>query len=152
VAGCPQLSQQFDRLHDEILSRQRDPATLKKEVSEMREKMVQYLSSATTSAFDLKQDKGGIIDIEFMVQYAVLAWSHDHPELLRWPDNIRILEELASAELLPASDAQQLIETYKVLRCAAHRLALQQSDSKVDGAMFKPERAFVTALWHRLLN
>jgi len=152
VAGCPELTRQFDDLRGEVLSRPRDSATLKKDVTEMRDKMIKHLSTGTDKDFDLKQDRGGIIDIEFIVQYAVLAWAHQYPELLRWPDNIRILETLAAAELLPASDAQQLIETYKVLRCAAHRLALQQTDSKVDGALFKPERAFVTALWHRLLN
>jgi len=152
VAGCPVLAKQFDQLRYDMLSRQRTPETLKKDVVEMREKMAQHLSSGSDKAFDLKQDRGGIIDIEFMVQYAVLRWSHHYPQLLRWPDNIRILEELSGAGLLDTDDAQQLIETYKVLRCAAHRLALQQRNSKVDSGLFKPERAFVIALWQRLLN
>jgi len=152
VAGCPELTRRFDHLRGEVLSRQRNLVALKKEVAEMRAKMIKHLSTGTDLTFDLKQDRGGIIDIEFIVQYAVLAWAHQFPPLLRWPDNIRILEVLAAAELLPASDAQQLIEAYKMLRCAAHRLALQQTDSKVDGGEFRPERAFVTALWHRLLD
>jgi len=152
VAGCTELTRQFDHLRDEVLSRQRNLVVLKKDVTEMRERMVKHLSTGTDLAFDLKQDRGGIIDIEFIVQYAVLAWAHQYPQLLRWPDNIRILETLTAAELLPASDAQQLIEAYKMLRCAAHRLALQSQDSKVDGVLFKPERAFVTELWHRLLD
>jgi glutamate-ammonia-ligase adenylyltransferase len=152
VAGSAPLAERFDRLRREVLSRQRDPAMLKQDVVEMRERMVKHLSSGSDTRFDLKQDRGGIIDIEFMVQYAVLAWSHEHPLLLRWPDNIRILEELAAARLLPSADAQQLIETYKVLRCAAHRLALQQLDSKVSGELFRPERAFVSSLWQSLFG
>jgi glutamate-ammonia-ligase adenylyltransferase len=158
VAGCPRLTTQFDELRREVLSRQREPAALKKDVIEMRERMVKHLLPTVHSTvdlkqpFDLKQDRGGIIDIEFMVQYAVLAWSHDHPLLLRWPDNIRLLEELAAAQLLPSADAEQLIETYKVLRCATHRLALQAQDSKVSGELFRPERAFVTSLWKSLFG
>ena len=164
VAGSPELTGFFDELRREILSRPRDLTALKKDVVEMRERMVKHLGSGPANPldptqpfdpkqpFDLKQDRGGIIDIEFMVQYAVLAWSQQHPALLRWPDNIRILEELAAAKLLPPADALQLIETYKVLRCAAHRLALQQQSGKVSGALFQPERQFVTALWRMLFQ
>jgi glutamate-ammonia-ligase adenylyltransferase len=152
VAGCPTLSAQFDQLRKETLSRQRSPETLKKDVVEMREKMVQHLSSGSDKAFDLKQDRGGIIDIEFMVQYAVLAWSHEYPQLLRWPDNIRILEELAGARLLSSTDAQLLIEAYKTLRCAAHRLALQQKNCKISADEFQEERNFVMGIWKKLLG
>lgn len=152
VAGCPKLAAEFQHIRNRVLSKQRDEQALKKDVVEMRHKMVKHLASGSETHFDLKQDRGGIIDIEFMVQYAVLAWSHAHPQLLRWPDNIRILEELGAAGLLDSADARQLIETYKVLRCAAHRLALQQQGNQVDGAQFQPERQFVRTLWQQLFS
>jgi len=152
VAGCPLLAESFERIRREVLSRQRDVDALKASVVAMREKMARHLSSGATDVFDLKQDRGGIIDIEFMVQYAVLAWAHDYPQLLRWPDNIRILEELGAAGLLTPVEAQRLIEIYKVLRCAAHQHALQLTGSRVEGSQFQSERHFVTTCWQRLLG
>jgi glutamate-ammonia-ligase adenylyltransferase len=85
----------------------------------MRAKMRDNLGSKSTAAgtganafeatapFDIKQDAGGIVDIEFMVQYAALAWSETHPPLLRWTDNIRILEELEHEGLMPVEDASR---------------------------------------------
>jgi len=152
VAGCPVLAETFEQIRREVLSRQRDVAALKTSVVEMREKMIKHLSSGAANLFDLKQDRGGIIDIEFLVQYAVLAWAHDYPQLLRWPDNIRILEELGAAGLLSPAEAQQLIEIYKVLRCAAHQHALQLTGSRVEGSQFSSERSFVTTCWQHLLG
>lgn len=78
------------------------------------------------ASFDLKQDAGGIVDIEFMVQYAALAWSWQYPQLLEFTDNIRILEGLERVGLMTAEDAGLLREVYKVYRSAAHRQALQK--------------------------
>ena len=152
VAGCPLLAQQFDEIRNQVLARPRDMATLRREVVEMREKMIQHLSSREPDSFDLKQDHGGIVDIEFMVQFAVLAWAHRYPALLRWPDNIRILEELAAAQLLGAEEAQQLTDAYKSLRCLAHHRALQQQGSRVSQELLKEERRWVTSLWQKLFS
>src|SRR5690606_28596463 len=106
LAGCPRLGRKFDALRAEVLGRARDEQGLRREVQEMRQKMRENLATHTTqggvdpsaftaaASFDLKQDAGGIVDIEFMVQYAVLAWSCRYPELLRFTDNIRILDGL----------------------------------------------------------
>ncbi|MNN73136.1 Glutamate-ammonia-ligase adenylyltransferase [compost metagenome] len=85
-----------------------------------------------------------------MVQYAALAWSHDHPELLRWTDNIRILEELEQAGLMPASDAVLLREVYKAFRSAAHRQALQKQAGVIDASQFAQERREVRRIWAEL--
>ncbi|MNP30636.1 Glutamate-ammonia-ligase adenylyltransferase [compost metagenome] len=85
-----------------------------------------------------------------MVQYAALAWSHDHPELLRWTDNIRILEELEQAGLMPASDAILLREVYKAFRSAAHRQALQKQAGVIDASQFVQERQEVRRIWAEL--
>ncbi|MNT24014.1 Glutamate-ammonia-ligase adenylyltransferase [compost metagenome] len=124
----------------------------------MRDNLGTKLSAAGTGAnayepgvpFDIKQDAGGIVDIEFMVQYAALAWSHDHPELLRWTDNIRILEELEQAGLMPASDAILLREVYKAFRSAAHRQALQKQAGVIDASQFVQERREVRRIWAEL--
>ena len=105
---------------------------------------------AATVGYDLKQDAGGIVDIEFMVQYAALAWSHGHPELLRYTDNIRILDGLADAGLLPAEDVALLQEAYKTYRSVAHRQALEKLPGVVPGDQLQAERRAVMRIWRAL--
>ena len=107
----------------------------------MREKMRKHLLKPDTSGgrrgFHLKQGAGGIVDIEFMVQYAVLAWSHRVPGLARWSDNVRILETLGREGLIrAAAECGVLTEAYMAYRSAAHQLSLQQQPGIVPGGRF----------------
>ena len=162
LVGCKQVGAAFEQVRASILCRERDLPTLRQEVSEMRAKMRGNLGTRITAAgtaenafqatvpFDLKQDAGGIVDIEFMVQYAALAWSQTHPPLLRWTDNIRILEELEHEGLMPAADASLMREVYKAYRAAAHRQALQNEAGVVAGNQFVDERQQVLRIWREL--
>ncbi|WP_027896696.1 bifunctional [glutamate--ammonia ligase]-adenylyl-L-tyrosine phosphorylase/[glutamate--ammonia-ligase] adenylyltransferase [Zestomonas thermotolerans] len=162
LVGSPRVGAAFEQVRAAVLGQPRDLARLRAEVSEMRAKMRDNLGTRLTAAgtaanafdaevpFDLKQDAGGIVDIEFMVQYAALAWSHQYPQLLRWTDNIRILDELGAAGLLPEADARLLQEVYKAYRSAAHRLALQKQPGVVSGDQFHAERRAVMRLWRVL--
>ncbi len=162
LVGCPRVAEAFEAIRARVLGRVRELDDLRQAVSEMRGKMRDNLGSRETAAgraasafeaeqlFDLKQDAGGIVDIEFMVQYAALAWSHQHPELLRYTDNIRILDGLRDAGLLAESDVGLLQEAYKALRAAAHRLALQKQPGKVAGDQLAAERRNVMRLWNEL--
>ena len=162
LVGCPQVGAAFEDVRARVLGKPRDLAALRTEVSEMRAKMRDNLGSKSTAAgtaanaydsglpFDIKQDAGGIVDIEFMVQYAALAWSHSHPALLRYTDNIRILEGLEEAGLVPASDAVLLREVYKAFRSAAHRQALQKQAGVIDASQFVNERQEVRRIWSEL--
>ncbi|MCP1516037.1 glutamate-ammonia-ligase adenylyltransferase [Pseudomonas migulae] len=162
LVGSQDVGQAFEKVRAAILGKVRDLPTLRQEVSEMRAKMRDNLGSKSTAAgtganafeatapFDLKQDAGGIVDIEFMVQYAALAWSETHPPLLRWTDNIRILEELEHEGLMPAEDASLLREAYKAYRSAAHRQALQKDAGVIPGDQFADERRQVLRIWKEL--
>ncbi|WP_043308489.1 bifunctional [glutamate--ammonia ligase]-adenylyl-L-tyrosine phosphorylase/[glutamate--ammonia-ligase] adenylyltransferase [Pseudomonas sp. ML96] len=162
LVGCARVTGAFERVRAAILERPRDLPQLQAEVSEMRAKMRDNLGSKETAAgtaenafeaatsFDLKQDAGGIVDIEFMVQYAALAWSRQHPELHRYTDNIRILDGLRDVGLMPAADVELLQEAYKAYRSAAHRQALQKQPGKVAGDQFAAERRSVMRLWREL--
>ncbi|MHC8364877.1 bifunctional [glutamate--ammonia ligase]-adenylyl-L-tyrosine phosphorylase/[glutamate--ammonia-ligase] adenylyltransferase [Pseudomonas sp. ZT5P21] len=162
LVGSQDVGQAFEKVRAAILGKARDLPTLRQEVSEMRAKMRDNLGSKSTAAgtganafeatapFDLKQDAGGIVDIEFMVQYAALAWSETHPPLLRWTDNIRILEGLEHEGLMPAEDASLLREAYKAYRSAAHRQALQKDAGVIPGDQFVDERRQVLRIWHEL--
>lgn len=156
VCGCTRLAQEFNRLRLAILLRERDTLRLAKDVVEMRDKMRKQLGSSKKQSadgqFHLKQDAGGIVDIEFMVQYAVLAWSQAYPALTEYTDNIRILECLASTGHITAQEVSQLIEAYKAYRSLGHRLALQQQPGVVDADSVECERQLVTQIWRNLLN
>ncbi|MDG1165350.1 MAG: bifunctional glutamine synthetase adenylyltransferase/deadenyltransferase, partial [Porticoccaceae bacterium] len=95
---------------------------------------------------------GGIVDIEFMVQFAVLAWAHDHPQLVRWSDTIRILESLAQCGLFSEEDSLRLIDAYKRLRSAGHHAQLQNQLAEVALSEFVEERETVAKQWQAVLN
>jgi len=161
VAGSEVLARAFGQVRYDILTQPRDQQTLRAEVSDMRRKMREQLGSASKSRtapnspplFNLKQDAGGIVDIEFMVQYAALAWASQAPKIIQYTDNIRILGSLEEAGLLDAESVAHLIAAYKAFRSTGHRLALQRQEAVLEGDQhFTVERAQVTRLWHQLID
>ena len=153
VAGDRELGESFEQVRKTVLEQQRSEQSLAAEVVEMREKMRKHLDRATKEGkFSLKQGVGGIVDIEFMVQFAVLAWSHNYPELTRWSDSIRILESLAQCGLLSEQQSSQLIDTYKRYRSAGHLLQLQNQSAEVAGSEFVECRETVTGQWRQLFE
>jgi [glutamine synthetase] adenylyltransferase / [glutamine synthetase]-adenylyl-L-tyrosine phosphorylase len=117
----------------------------------MRERMRNELSSGTAELFDLKQDAGGVADIEFMVQYLVLQHAAERPDLLRWPDNVRQIEDLRAAGLLSEHDSRLLHDAYLKFRQRLHRLALANAAGRVPVAEVAELRAQVRALWQRVM-
>jgi glutamate-ammonia-ligase adenylyltransferase len=152
VAGDPGIAERFKAIRRAVLVRRRDPGELRGAVRDMRARMRQELGSRAAGRFDLKQDPGGIADIEFMVQYGLLAWSHDHPELLEYTDNMRLLDGFARARLLPPEDVACLQEAYKAYRARVHRLSLQGESADVDEGEFAAERECVSGIWRRLME
>jgi [glutamine synthetase] adenylyltransferase / [glutamine synthetase]-adenylyl-L-tyrosine phosphorylase len=152
VAGDPLLAERYGDVRREIICRVRDPEQLRNEVRDMRSKMRANLDKTGAGRFDLKQGPGGIADIEFMVQYAVLRWASEHPELADWTDNIRLLETLGRLDLLPGQAAEDLTAAYKALRKTYHRSALQEQPKTVGDEALRPERERVQSLWHLLMD
>lgn len=152
VVGGEGLGKRFDVVRAKVLGKSRDPQQLQTEVREMREKMREHLSKSQEGMFDLKQDHGGIADIEFIVQFAVLRWAHDYPSLLKWTDNIRLLETLAQELLLTKEDAALLADAYRAYRAKAHRLALQGEPGVVAGGEFEEYKKGVARIWRDLLE
>jgi len=156
VAGDQQLQKAFEETRLSILALPRVDAKLKTEVLDMRKKMRDHLLPADygTEAkpiFHLKQGVGGIVDIEFMVQYNVLAKSKQYPSLAEYTDNIRILEALQREGLLGEEHAQALIEAYKLYRSEAHKASLQEMKSEVPLNRYEEQREFVEGQWRELL-
>ena len=153
VAGDTELAAAYELVRKNTLQQKRDTQLLSAEVREMREKMRKHLGKdAKDGKFSLKQGSGGIVDIEFMVQFAVLAWSHDHPQLVRWSDTIRILESLAQCGLFSEQDALRLIDAYKRFRSAGHRAQLHNQLAEIALSEFVVEREHVAQQWRKLFK
>ena len=152
VAGDPQIAEQFTAIRREVLSQQRNQSDLRKEVIDMRNRMRKELSKEKKGQFDLKQGAGGIVDIEFMVQYGVLAWAFEKPDLLEYTDNIRLLEALASADLMARADVDVLSDAYRTFRARLHKMALQEQPALVDAEEYSELSTAVRQIWSHWLE
>jgi len=152
IAGDETLRQSFEEIRREILCRPRDPETLRTEVQAMRQRMYEARSAHEPDRFDLKHDPGGMIDVEFMVQYAVLRWSHDHPELIRHRDNLSLLEALEQRGCLDPADADLLRKAYRQYLGAEQRLKLMERKPLVAVHEAGEFPAQVTALWRKMIE
>ena len=151
VFGGREATEQFEQVRREILSKQRDAEKLRSDVCEMREKMRESLGHCREGEIHLKQMEGGIVDIEFIVQFLVLRWAHQYPGLLQWSDNIRLLEQLALEQRLEAGEATLLKQHYLGYRRRAYHLFLENRKAVVNDEEFVTERKQVSDLWHRLM-
>lgn len=158
VAGSPDLQARYETVREEVLSQPQDLEKLRGEVVEMREKMRDHLGTkpneqdADNPVFNLKQDRGGIVDIEFLVQYLTLSQAPQHPEMLRWTDNIRILDTVQSVGLLSEEECEQLREAYKTYRAAGHRQSLQGLSGKISHDQMIESRTAVEAIWKKVME
>ncbi|MGO1296714.1 MAG: bifunctional [glutamate--ammonia ligase]-adenylyl-L-tyrosine phosphorylase/[glutamate--ammonia-ligase] adenylyltransferase [Vibrio sp.] len=146
------LAQGFTRVRHAILTIARDEHALKQAVVAMRHKMRQHLGGKKADRFMLKQDAGGITDIEFLAQYLVLRYSHAKPALTRWSDNVRIFETLAEQAILSTEQSESLIHAYTTLRNQIHRRNLLNLSTDVAMSRFVTERDQVIDLWNTWLD
>ncbi len=152
VTGAEALRAGFASVRREILMQPRERTALANEVSEMRERMRRELSTGSTEVFDLKQDRGGIADIEFMVQYGVLAGAGRYAGLLRYTDNIRLLDELERAGEYTCAHSQILADAYRHYRGLVHRLTLQEQSAKVAIEQVQTTAAAVSDVWREVME
>ncbi|SHM31601.1 bifunctional [glutamate--ammonia ligase]-adenylyl-L-tyrosine phosphorylase/[glutamate--ammonia-ligase] adenylyltransferase [Vreelandella subglaciescola] len=152
VAGDAALAETFNAVREAVLGCRRDKAALRDDVVKMRHKMRAHLASRKADTFDVKQDAGGMVDIEFLCQYAVLALGVEAPALLAYSDNVRILDTLAASGHLPDDEANRLREAYLAYRSTTHRAALTGEKARVTAGTFDEHRRAVSALWERFLE
>jgi len=152
IAGGEHVCHGFQWIRDEVLSKERDPVTLATEVMEMRQRMRDELDKSNNTQFDLKQGTGGIVDIEFMVQYAVLGGAHRYPSLLEFTDNIRLIEVASQTGLITTEQGQTLIDAYQEYRATLHHRVLQGLDRCVGLERFEDQRTQVIQIWQQLFK
>ena len=150
-AGDASIGQRFEAIRIEVLRQNRDPAKLSAEVIEMRKKMYDT-HGGRSELFDLKHDKGGLIDVEFIVQYLVLRHAHAHPELCGNLGNIALLGIAAKLGLIDTALATGAATSYRVFRRHQHRLRLDTGSSRIPAAEVSDEREVVIALWKQVFG
>jgi glutamate-ammonia-ligase adenylyltransferase len=150
--GDAALGQRFEEERGWILSRVRDLPALRKEVLAMRQKMVDGHPN-TSELFDLKHDRGGMVDIEFIVQYLVLAHAHAHPELIRNLGNIALLRMSGAMGLVEEPLAREVADAYRTFRQIQHRLRLNGAErARVRASEVEDEAEAVRRLWRSVFQ
>ncbi|MDO9046956.1 MAG: bifunctional [glutamate--ammonia ligase]-adenylyl-L-tyrosine phosphorylase/[glutamate--ammonia-ligase] adenylyltransferase [Methylobacter sp.] len=148
IAGDPKLKVQYEAIRSRILSLPRDTESLKKEVREMREKMREALATKDKDKFDLKQSKGGIADIEFIVQFGVLDQAAFNVALTTYTDNVRLLEGLQQQGFMSKADAETLKNAYCTYRDFGHKQVLQGDKAVIAETEVAKMSAQVEQIWH----
>ena len=124
VVGNESLAIRFNELRHQILSLPRNTPELRLQVFDMREKMRAHLETKLDNQIDIKQTRGGVVDVEFMVQFWVLAYASEHNIITKWSDNLRLLNTLADVGVIDKPMQDSLINAYLTLRHASHRTQL----------------------------
>ncbi|MGD2187293.1 MAG: bifunctional [glutamate--ammonia ligase]-adenylyl-L-tyrosine phosphorylase/[glutamate--ammonia-ligase] adenylyltransferase [Desulfobacterales bacterium] len=147
ILGDSLLTDHFESTRKEVLGRQRKKSKLQREVVGMRERMRKELLKTQAGMFDIKQDTGGMVDIEFLVQHLVLLKSYEYPALLQWTDNVRLIQALITTGAIDEYTAHILKHAYLIYRAAAHQADLQEKPAKVQSAKFDRLRMRVEKIW-----
>ena len=151
VAGDPGLGAYFTRIRRAVLMEAVKRETLRDDIVAMRERMRAGHGATREGNFDLKQDRGGIADIEFLAQYWVLRDVHRYPPLAEFADTIRHLESIGSAALVDHRVIDRLVDAYRVYREATHHLSLEQRPAIVEAGAYAAMRAQVSAIWDQVM-
>ncbi|MDR2710297.1 MAG: bifunctional [glutamate--ammonia ligase]-adenylyl-L-tyrosine phosphorylase/[glutamate--ammonia-ligase] adenylyltransferase [Burkholderiales bacterium] len=149
IAGDNALGAAFMRERAALLQQPRDVEALRRDILAMRERMMEG-HAHSGALFDVKLGRGGMVDIEFIVQFLVLSNAHRYPTLTRNTGNVALLTAAATLGLITAAEADAAIQAYRLYRRQQHAAQLQEEDSaRVDPAQYESEREAVIALWKK---
>ncbi|MGH8715593.1 MAG: bifunctional [glutamate--ammonia ligase]-adenylyl-L-tyrosine phosphorylase/[glutamate--ammonia-ligase] adenylyltransferase [Burkholderiales bacterium] len=152
VAGNQQVGDRFEAIRKEVLCAKRDLAKLRSEILNMRGKMLEAHPNES-GLFDLKHDRGGIIDVEFIVQFLVLGYAHANPVLTGNIGNLALLKLVAELKLLPADLTERVRNGYREFRRLQHGLRLNNEKyTRVEASAVKEQREAVLKLWDWVFN
>jgi [glutamine synthetase] adenylyltransferase / [glutamine synthetase]-adenylyl-L-tyrosine phosphorylase len=146
VVASPDLAARFEAVRHSVLIAKRDQAALKTEILAMRERVMRA-HRVPADRFDVKHSAGGMVDVEFAVQYVVLAHAAKHPRLMPDVGNIALLQLAESEGLLPASIGSAAASAYRELRRAQHLARLDEENPQVALDALQNEQSAVKALW-----
>ncbi len=152
IGGDPVLVQHFEEIRKEILVLPREGDILKKAIREMRERMRKEHVKPEPEMFDLKEGRGGMVDVEFLVQYLVLLCANRYPQIVEWTDNVRLLQSLMESGVIDEQTAYFLRRAFLTYRATLHRLNLQEKPDRVPSDRFVALRKGVRRIWTELLE
>ena len=152
IAGAAHVRGAFEKLRWSVLRESVRRGGLRDEVIEMRRRMLAEAPRAGKGRFDIKHARGGLQDIEFIVQYLVLNHAHEYADLASWPDNVRQLEALARHEVLAQEDADALTRCYLEYREILHHRSLAERPPHTPAGEVAERAAMVSGLWQRYLG
>jgi glutamate-ammonia-ligase adenylyltransferase len=148
---APTLADRFDAVREAVITAPRDAASLAEEITSMRAK-VRAAHPVRGTQFDVKHSPGGMVDVEFAVQYLVLLHSRAHPELRANTGNINLLHRAEAAGLLAPGMGEAAARAYRELRQIQHRARLDEAPTQVDAAQVEDAARAVLALWQHVLG
>jgi len=152
ILGDFLLTNHFEKTRNDVLARPRKKSKLQEEVVDMRDRMRKELLRPEAGIFDLKQDTGGMVDIEFLVQYLVLLKTYEFRQLQRWTDNVRLIQTLITTGAIDEYTAHILKHAYLIYRAAAHQASLQEKPAKIPEEKFSHLRSRVQKIWNTFLG
>ena len=144
--GDVRLRQPFEEVRREVLCAPRDPQALALEVVAMRDKM-RAAQTFMPEVFDFKHSPGGMIDVEFAVQFLVLAHAGQYPRLADNIGNIALLEQAESVGLLPPGMGQAAADAYRSLRHWQHLARLDEASGQLPLNEMRQQQEAIAALW-----
>ncbi|HRP98038.1 MAG TPA: bifunctional [glutamate--ammonia ligase]-adenylyl-L-tyrosine phosphorylase/[glutamate--ammonia-ligase] adenylyltransferase [Rhodocyclaceae bacterium] len=150
-AGDPALGAAFERIRCEVLRQPRELDALRQEVLAMRRKM-REAHAGKGELFELKHDAGGLVDVEFIIQYLVLGHAHRHAELTANLGNIALLRIAGELGLIPVELAARCADSYRLYRRLQHRQRLNAQPTRVAESELDDARAPVLALWSHVFG
>ena len=150
IAGDKTLAEKFNALRIEILTRPRNDINLRKDIVEMREKMRSVKITRQSGKFDLKQGSGGIVDIEFMVQYTVLRWANKYPQLTTHTETLELLDALVDLGLLEQEQHRILSTAFSNWLEISYQLTLNELNAVIPDNAENPLRRQVNEIWDKM--
>lgn len=151
VLGEPALRARFDAVRAAVIGAVRDGEALREEIGAMRER-VRSAHPVRSAQFDVKHSPGGMVDIEFAVQFLVLSQGHRHPELLANVGNIALLQRAQACGLLPVPVGEEAAQTYRALRQIQHKARLDEAPTQVTMEAAEPHHRAGMALWNAIFG
>ena len=151
ITGSEPVRQEFARIRQSVLAVPQDEAKICSDVVEMREKMRSHLASRDDTGINIKQDPGGMVDIEFTTQAGVLLSLAEHPEMLSVSSTLEFIEYLTGVGWYSSAEADDLATAYKLYRQHANRQALEVELPADIKQLLQPHLDRVTEIWNRLV-
>jgi len=152
ICGDDRIIKYFNDMRKEVLAQKREKGKLINEISSMRDRIRKEHDAPEEGIFNIKHGKGGIVDIEFLVQYLLLLNAKKYNEIVVWSDNVRQLEALSLTGILDGKSSSLLKKAYLTYRSEVHKLSLQEKPAIVNKDRFADIRNKVIEIWAHYID